>query len=109
MKQLHKARRTGRVSSNRRIMVKATVEMYAWAKPYTDSNIDNVVTGLGGNFRYSPIFKNTVADTFIELTGYREIKTTKLLRLKRVRNTHLRLLCGIMHGKKRRIISNAVS
>ncbi len=71
MKQLHKARRTGRVSSNRRIMVKATAEMYAWAKPYTDSNINNVVTGLGGNFRYSPIFKNTVADTFIELTGYR--------------------------------------
>ena len=38
---------------------------------YLNTNIDNVVTGLGGNFRYSPIFKNAVADTFIELTGYR--------------------------------------
>lgn len=71
MKRLNKVRKTGKVRSYRGPMLKADIGMYAWAKPYTDSNIDNVATGLGGNFRYSPIFKNVIADTFIELTGYR--------------------------------------
>lgn len=84
MKQFYKARKNGRVSSYRRTL-KANVEIYAWTKPYNDPNIDNVVTGLSGNFRYSPIFRNAIADTFIELSGYRsrdymiaEAKTGKL-------------------------------
>lgn len=44
---------------------------YAWAKPYNDSNIKNVDTGLGKGFKYSPIFIKCFAETMIELTGYR--------------------------------------
>lgn len=46
-------------------------EMFAWAKPYNDPNIDTVPTGLSKQFRYSPIFRNAVADTMVKLTGYR--------------------------------------
>lgn len=70
--RVYKTGRIGKGRSYRVAKLKATVEMYAWAKPYTDPNIDNVITGLNGNFRYSPIFRNAMADTFIELTGYRK-------------------------------------
>lgn len=53
-------------------MLKADVHCYAWAKPYSDPNIINVDTGLGKSFRYSPIFKNCIADTMVKLTGYRK-------------------------------------
>lgn len=57
--------------SDRGAVKKVDVGMYAWAKPYNDPNIIDVFTGLGKGFRYSPIFKNCIADTMVELTGYR--------------------------------------
>lgn len=52
-------------------MPQIKAEVFAWAKPYNDPNIDDVFTGLGKQFRYSPIFKNAIADTMVKLTGCR--------------------------------------
>ena len=79
-------RRTRKISSYN---VKTQINdagMYAWAKPYNDPNIDDVYTGLGKQFRYSPIFKNPIEDTMIELTGYR--KKDYLIAEKQVGKTH---------------------
>ena len=57
--------------SKQRIIMKANIAVYAWANPYNNSNVINVSTGLSGNFRYSPIFKECIADTMVKLTGYR--------------------------------------
>ena len=43
---------------------------FAWSKPYPDS-IESIDTGLEGRFKYSPRFKKSEADLFIELTGRR--------------------------------------
>lgn len=64
-------KRTGKISSYNVGFQRKDSEMYAWAKPYNDPNIEDVYTGLGGNFKYSPIFKNSIADTMVALTGYR--------------------------------------
>jgi len=45
--------------------------IYAWTKPYNDPEIEDVFTGLGKQFNYSPIFKKPIVDTMVELTGYR--------------------------------------
>ena len=64
-------RRMKRKSSVRGNGIRIGTGMYAWAKPYNDPNIINVPTGLGRGFKYSPIFKKCIADTMVELTGYR--------------------------------------
>lgn len=43
----------------------------AWKKTYENLNITSAYTGLDGVFRFSPIFHNCIADTMVELTGYR--------------------------------------
>lgn len=45
--------------------------IYAWAKPYDNPNIQTVFTGLSGAFKTSPIFLDSIADVRIELTGFR--------------------------------------
>lgn len=60
-----------KVSVHQGPTLKADVHMYAWARPYNDPNIIDVFTGLDRGFKYSPIFRNCVADTMVELTGYR--------------------------------------
>jgi hypothetical protein len=49
----------------------AQTSIEAWAKPYDDKFFKNVQTRLGKQFEFSPIFKNPIADTWVELTGYR--------------------------------------
>lgn len=41
-----------------------------WNKPYT-GDIESVHTGLGKNYKYSPIFKHPIAEAYVELTGDR--------------------------------------
>ena len=51
------------------VVIRSKRQTTAWAKPYNDPNIINTITGLGGNFEYSPIFMECAADTWVELTG----------------------------------------
>lgn len=58
-------------SSDGNSLIRTDAGKYAWAKPYNDPNIKDIPTGLGRGFRYSPIFKNSIVDTMVKLTGYR--------------------------------------
>ena len=53
--------------------LRCVVRAQCWAKPYEEKipGIISVLTGLDKQFRYSPIFENCLADTMVELTGYR--------------------------------------
>ena len=72
MRQTKTCKRTEKTPSYSVSLQRKNVEIYGWAKPYNDPNIDDVSTGLGGNFKYSPIFKGAIADTMVALTGYRK-------------------------------------
>lgn len=66
-----KRKKSRHLYTRKNTMIEINREIYSWAKPYDDPNIINVSTGLGRGFEYSPIFIKCIADTMVELTGYR--------------------------------------
>lgn len=79
-------KRTGKISSSNIPIREKNGEIYAWAKPYDNPDIEDVCTGLDRQFKYSPIFKHPLADTMVELTGYR--KKDYVIAEKQVGKTH---------------------
>lgn len=65
----HSKKRRQLINGN--VVIRSKRQTTTWAKPYNDPNIINAITGLGGNFEYSPIFMKCATDTWVELTGYR--------------------------------------
>lgn len=62
----------GNESPQKYVLKANAIHIESFVRPYANSDIIDVDTGLSKNLKYSPVFKKCIAETMVKLTGYRK-------------------------------------